>query len=169
MINPPLNNKNETVKAGKYVSFSYSITDDKGNVVEQHDLPVGYVYGGDSEMIGGVDAAILGKKAGDELLVDIGAESMFGERDESLIFTDDINNVPPQFRSLGTEVQMQNDQQETKTFYVTEITETSVTIDGNHPLAGKPLTIKVNLIEVRDILPGDAENSGIHATKPTIN
>lgn len=166
MTDYPSNNKNDTVAFGKYVSFSYSITDDKGNVVEQHDLPVGYVYGGDSEMIGGVDKAILGKKAGDELLVDIEPEEMFGQRDEALIVTDDINNVPPQFRSLGTEVQMQNDKGDSKTFYITEITETTVTIDGNHPLAGKPLTIKVNILEVRDAMPGDAETSGIHATNP---
>ena len=158
----------QTITHGKYISFSYSITDGKGTVVEQHDLPVGYVYGGDSEMIGGVDKAILGKKIGDEVLVDIGPEKTFGAHNPALVFTDDINNVPPQFRSLGSEVQMQNDQGETKIFYVTEITKTHVTIDGNHPLAGKPLTVKVTILEVRDAMPGDAETSGIHSNKQPI-
>ncbi len=163
------NQSDQQVAFGKYISFSYSITDDKGNVVEQHDMPVSYVYGGDSEMIGGVDKAILGKKVGDEILVDIAPEENFGPHDPNLVFVDDIQNVPPQFRTLGAEVQMQNEQGETKSFYITEITDTHVTIDGNHPLAGKPLTIKVNLLEIRDAMPGDAETSGIHATKPTIN
>ena len=77
-------------------------------------------------------------------------ESGFGARDPALTFTDDIENVPPEFRRLGAEVEMQNESGETKTFYVTKIEDGRLTVDGNHPLAGKTLKVQVKILEVRD-------------------
>ncbi len=163
----------EQVQPGKYVTISYSITDEDGNVVEQHDLPIGFVYGSDTELIGGMDKAILGKKAGDTVEVELAPEQAFGEHDPNLTFTDDIENVPPQFRRVGAEVQMQNEAGEVKTFYVSKIEDGKVTVDGNHPLAGKRLKVRVNILEVRDAKPGEELTSGIHAVNmpgsPTIN
>lgn len=163
----------QTVQPGKYVGLTYAIMDEQGAVVEQHDIPLGFVYGSDTELIGGMDKAILGKKAGDEVEVELAPEEAYGERDPSLTFTDDLENVPPQFRKIGAEVQMQNEAGEVKTFYVTDISDDKLTVDGNHPLAGKKLKVKVKIIEVRDANPGEEKVSGIHAvqapTHPTIN
>ena len=153
----------EKVQPGKYVTITYSITDDEGNVVEQHDLPIGFVYGSDTELIGGMDQAILGKQAGDSVEVNLSPDQAFGEHDPDLTFTDDIENVPPQFRRVGAEVQMQNEAGDTKTFYISRIENGKVTVDGNHPLAGKSLKVKVNILEVRDAKPGEELTSGIHA------
>ena len=87
----------DVVQRGKLVTPTYSIADDQDNVVEQHDLPLSFVYGGDTELIGGVDEAILGKQAGDEVLVELPAGQAFGAHDPALTFTDDLANVPPQF------------------------------------------------------------------------
>ncbi len=153
----------EIVQPGKYVTIRYSIVDDQGRVVEQHDLPVGFVYGSDTELIGGLDQAILGKRPGDVLEVKLSPQDAFGEHDPSLTFTDDIENVPPQFRRVGAEVQMQNEAGETRTFYISKIEDGKVTVDGNHPLAGKTLTVRVEVLEVRDAKPGEELTSGIHA------
>ena len=56
----------EIVKSGKYVALTYAILDDQGKVVEQHDVPLGFVYGSDTELIGGMDKAVRGKRAGDD-------------------------------------------------------------------------------------------------------
>ena len=61
----------DTIQKGKFVSLTYSITDEQGNVMEQSDLPVSYVFGGDTELIGGVDEAIAGKKTGDKVDVTV--------------------------------------------------------------------------------------------------
>jgi FKBP-type peptidyl-prolyl cis-trans isomerase SlyD len=156
---------NENVRPGKYVALTYAIADDKGEVVEQHDVPLGFVYGSDTELIGGMDKAVIGKRAGDEVEVKVPPEQGFGEYDPSLTFTDAIENVPPQFRQIGAEVQMKNDQGEAKTFYVTRIEDGKVTVDGNHPLAGKHLTVRVTITEVRDARPGEDQVSGIHAVQ----
>ncbi|WP_456445450.1 FKBP-type peptidyl-prolyl cis-trans isomerase [Thiolapillus sp.] len=155
----------EIVKPGKYVSISYTIRDDDGNVVEQHDLPIGFVYGSDTELIGGMDQAIAGKAAGDEVEVDLPPQETFGEHDPDLTFTDDLENVPPQFRHVGAEVQMQNEAGDTKTFYISRIEDGKVTIDGNHPLAGKTLKVHVKILEVRDAQPGEERTSGIHSAQ----
>ena len=49
------------------VSLTYSIADEAGNILEQTDLPVGYIHGGHTELIGGMDEAVSGKRAGDRV------------------------------------------------------------------------------------------------------
>jgi FKBP-type peptidyl-prolyl cis-trans isomerase SlyD len=139
----------QVITDGQYVSLTYSITDDAGNVLEQTDLPVGYVHGGSTELIGGMDKAVTGKRAGDRVELSIPAEQGFGHHDPDLTFTDDIANVPPQFRHVGAEIQMQNEAQEVKTFYVTRVENGRLTVDGNHPLAGKALHVHIKIHEVR--------------------
>ena len=70
------------------------------------------------------------------------------------------------FRRVGAEVAMQNEAGEVKTFYVTRIEDGKLTVDGNHPLAGKSLFVRVNILEVRDAEPGEEMTSGIHAAGP---
>ena len=153
----------EKIGNGKYVSMSYMIVEDNGEVVEQHDLPIGFVYGSDTQLVGGMDNAVLGKEAGEEVEMLLTPGQAFGERDPNLTFTDDMENVPAQFRQVGAEVQMQNESGETKRFYVTKIEGGKLTVDGNHPLAGKNLTVKIKILEVRDAKPGEEKISGIHS------
>ncbi len=150
----------EIIEDGKYVSLTYSIQDNEGSVLEHSDLPVGFVLGGAQELIGGMDAAIRGKAAGDEIDFDLPPEAGFGSHDAALTFTDDINNVPPQFRQIGAEVQMQNEAGEVKSFYVTRIENGRLTVDGNHPLAGKTLRVHVRIHEVREANLEDLANDG---------
>ena len=80
----------------------------------------------------------------------VSPEGGFGPHDPALTFTDDIQNVPPEFRRIGAEVQMQNEAGESKTFYVTAIDNGRLTVDGNHPFAGQLLQVHVTIREVRD-------------------
>ena len=153
----------EIISNGKYVSLTYTILDDQNNVVEQHDLPIGFVYGSDTELIGGMDRALKGKAAGDSVEVSIPPDDAFGPYNPSMTYTDDLENVPPEYRRLGAEVQMQNEGGEAKTFYVSRIEDGKLTVDGNHPLAGKTLQVKIKILEVRDAKTGEEKVSGIHA------
>ncbi|MBK1693514.1 peptidylprolyl isomerase [Chromatium weissei] len=140
----------QTIRAGKLVALTYSITDANGAILEQTDLPVTYIHGGQIELIGGMDAAIHGKRAGDTIELQLTPEQGFGAHDSTLTFTDDLNNVPPEFRFIGAEVQMQNEAGEVRSFYVTEIADGKLTVDGNHPLAGKSLVVHIRIQEVRE-------------------
>ncbi len=159
----------ETIKNGKFVSLTYSISDPDGNLLEQSDLPVSYVHGGETELIGGMDRAVAGKSQGDEVTLTIPSSEAFGEHDPNLTFTDDIENVPPQFRQLGAEVQMQNEDGDVKSFFVTRIEDGRLTVDGNHPLAGKTLVVKVKILEVRDATKEDAMSVGLPGQSHTLN
>ncbi len=140
----------EVIKSGKFVSLTYTISDAEGNLLEQNDIPVNYVHGGETELIGGMDRAVTGKGAGDRVEMIVPPEDGFGPHDPDLTFSDAIENVPPQFRKLGAEVQMQSESGDAKTFYVTHIQDGKLTVDGNHPLAGKTLKVSVKILEVRD-------------------
>lgn len=140
----------QAIEQGKLVSLTYRIYDESGALLEQSDLPVSYIHGGQNELIGGIDQAVAGKRAGDEVELKVEPEQGFGRHDPDLTFTDEIDNVPPQFRHVGAEVQMQNDSGEIKTFYVTKIDDGRLTVDGNHPFAGKDLRVKVQIMDVRD-------------------
>ena len=156
----------QVVAQGKYVTLTYSISDEQGNVVEQSDLPVGYVHGGHQELIGGMDRAVAGKRSGDIVELALAPEEGFGARDPDLTFTDDVENVPPEIRRVGAEVQMQSESGDVKAFYVTRIENGRLTIDGNHPLAGKALRVKVWIQEVRDPTPDEIQQDAIGDALP---
>jgi len=157
----------QVISDGKYVSLTYSITDDQGSVLEQTDLPVSYIHGGNTELIGGMDRAVAGKRAGDRVELSIPPQEGSGDHDPTLTFTDDIANVPPQFRHVGAEIQMQNEAQEVKTFYVTRIENGRLTVDGNHPLAGKVLHVHVQIHEVREPTTDEIDQDGAACALPT--
>jgi FKBP-type peptidyl-prolyl cis-trans isomerase SlyD len=140
----------EVVSSGKLVALTYRITDEGGSVLEHNDLPVSYIHGGQVELVGGMDRRIEGCRVGDEVEFRVTPDQGFGLHDPSLTFTDNIDNVPPEFRVLGAEVPMQSDSGEVRSFFVTRIANGRLTVDGNHPLAGKTLSVRVKITEVRE-------------------
>lgn len=140
----------DKVAPGKLVSLTYSIRDDQGQILEQSDLPVTYIHGGQVELVGGMDRHIEGCRAGEEVTLTLPPDAGFGPHDPGLTFTDDLANVPPEFRFVGAEVPMQSESGEVRTFIVTRIEQGRLTVDGNHPLAGKTLRVLVRIVEVRE-------------------
>ncbi len=141
----------QRVAKDKVVSFTYQIIDPNGEVVERIDLPMNCVFGRHNRLYDKVENAMLGKVAGDEVSVKLlPSECAWGESDPELIFTDTLHNVPAEYRHVGAEVQFQNENGEVKTFIVTALGEKTITIDGNHPFAGKIVTFIVKIKDIRD-------------------
>jgi FKBP-type peptidyl-prolyl cis-trans isomerase SlyD len=82
--------------------------------------------------------------------VPIDGNQIFGPRDESLVFTDHIDNVPEQYRQLGTSILMENDGGQTRSFLVTRIDDETLTVDGNNPLCGREVVFSLKIVTVRD-------------------
>ena len=143
----------ERIGKHKAATLTYRITDSEGRTVEQNDLPIGYVHGCDSGLFPKVEQALDGCVSGDSAEVTLNPDEGFGVRDPDLTFTDDLDNVPEQFRRIGAEVEMVNDRNEPRTFHVTEITDGRLTVDGNHPLAGQTVVFHVQVHEVRNATP----------------
>ncbi len=147
-----------TVSDKKLVYITYSILDARGMVVEQHDVPVGYVQGANSGILPAIESAVAGRKIGERIEISLTPEEGYGLRDESLVFTDDIENVPDQFRRVGAEVMFENESGETKVFYVTAIENGQLTLDGNPSLAGQSVTCLVNVMDIREATPEEIRN-----------
>jgi FKBP-type peptidyl-prolyl cis-trans isomerase SlyD len=147
-----------SVTHNKLVYITYSILDKRGMVVEQHDIPVGYVHGARSGILPAIEAAVEGCKVGDRVEIDLSPEEGYGLRDESLVYVENLENVPPEFRRVGAEVLFENAAGETKVFYVTAIEDGKLTLDGNPSLAGQSVTCLVNVTDIRDATPEEIRN-----------
>jgi len=140
----------QRVSKNKYIEFTYSIADENGEIIESVSMPVGYVYGGVQQMFDQVEAAIEGRAAGEKISVELPAGEAYGQHDPAMTFTDDLANVPPQFQKIGAEVEMQNENGESKVFVVTAIDDKAITVNGNHPMAGKKTVFNISIVSVRD-------------------
>lgn len=160
----------QKIGKNKAVHVTYVILNEAGNVFEQYDLPIGYVQGADSGLFEKIEKALQGRVAGDKIEVVLSPKEGFGLPHPELTFTDDIDNVPPEFRRIGAEVEFENDRGETMKFLVTKIENGKLTVDANHPLAGQTVTFIVNVVSVRDATaseiaagrPEDESMGGLH-------
>jgi len=159
----------DTIQRNKYVELKYRVVDAKtGNVLTAVDFPLGYVHGRNDVLSPQVMAELEGKAAGDTMSVELDCNELFGHRDESLVVTDYIENVPEEYREVGTSIVMENEQGETKTFVVTRIDETTLTIDGNHPLCGRQVVFELEILTVRDATEGEIATGGKIETPPDL-
>ncbi len=146
------------VGPNKVVSFTYSIVDESGAVIEQSDLPISYVHGGPHDLFEKVEQGLEGSVVGDTIEVELSPEEGFGEHDPDLTYTDEMDNVPLEFRHVGAEVEMMNDQGETRNFIVTHIGNGKLTVDGNHPMAGKTIVFHIRVTAIREATPDEMAN-----------
>jgi FKBP-type peptidyl-prolyl cis-trans isomerase SlyD len=150
----------QRIAPAKLVTLTYRITDAEGRVLEQNDMPVSYLHGGYSEMFEKVERALEGKAAGDVVEVTLAPHEGFGNHDPDLTFTDDLDNVPPEFRRIGAEVEMQNEAGDARTFIVTRIENGQLTVDCNHPFAGKTVHFRIEILSVRDASAEELQQAG---------
>ncbi len=158
----------QRVGLNKVVTLTYVIRDESG-LCEQSDVPVSYVHGApDSQMFPKIEQALEGRGVGDEVEVTLSPEEGFGERDPAKTFSDRIENVPPQYRQVGAQAVFHNDRGESLTMTVVRVENGEVHLDGNHPFAGKTLTYKVRILDIRDASPADLLGLAEPAS-PTLN
>ncbi|HEX2198590.1 MAG TPA: hypothetical protein VHG88_08215 [Burkholderiales bacterium] len=151
----------ETVRDGKFVELTYKVTDRKsGHVLTTVEFPLGYVHGHNEILAPSVHKALEGKSAGDLIEVPIDGNRVFGPRDESLVFTDRIENVPEEYRRLGTSILMQSDTGQTRSFLVTRVTDETLTVDGNNPLCGREVIFTLEILAVRDATAAETRAGG---------
>jgi FKBP-type peptidyl-prolyl cis-trans isomerase SlyD len=92
--------------------------------------------------------------------VPIDGNQIFGPRDESLVFSDDIDNVPEEYRQVGTSILMESDRGQTRSFLVTHVDDEKLTVDGNNPLSGREVVFTLEILTVRDATAAEAMAGG---------
>jgi len=145
------------------VSIHYTLTNDEGEVIDSSigDEALAYLHG-NGNIISGLESALHGKSVGDKFKVRIDAEDAYGEIEDDRIQVisremfegvDDLE-VGMQFQadvSSGPGV-----------ITIISIDGDDITIDGNHPLAGVPLTFEVEVIDVRPATAEEIDHGHIH-------
>ena len=148
----------------KVVSFTYTILEEGGTILEQSDLPINYVHGGKHDLFEKIEQELEGCVENDVVQVKLTPEEGFGPYDPSLTYTDDLENVPEEFRRIGAEVEMMNDQGDSRKFKVTQIENGKLTVDGNHPMAGKQIIFNIKVVGIRDATSDEVS----HGVEPMI-
>ena len=104
---------------------------------------------GSGNVIPGFENAVEGMAVGDKKSVTIPPEEAYGPRHEQLIQDVPRNRLPDGITpTVGMDLQSQNENGQVMQFSVTAVDEESITVDGNHPLAGKALSFDVELVEI---------------------
>ena len=160
----------DTIEDNKFVELNYKVIDTKtGAVLVTVEYPLGYVHGVNDVMSDAVTKELYGKKVGDIIEVPIDTTLLYGERDESLVFTDRIENVPEEYREIGMTITMENDKGEMKSFIVTRFDDKTLTVDGNNPLCGREVNFALEVLSIRDATEEEIEHGGAVDANPDLN
>lgn len=148
----------ESIQENKLVELNYKVLDEKtGQVLTTVEFPLSYVHGADKVLSPMVTEQLEGKTAGEIIEVPIDGNKIYGPRDENLVFTDRLENVPEEYREIGTKILMESASGSTKEFFVTRIDEETLTVDGNSPLCGRDLIFTLEILGIRDATPEEIE------------
>jgi FKBP-type peptidyl-prolyl cis-trans isomerase SlyD len=155
---------------GKFVELTYEVIDRKsGQVLTGVEFPLGYVHGHNEILAPSVHEQLEGRCAGDVIEVPIDGNRIFGPRDESLVFTDRIENVPEEYRRVGTSILMENERGQARNFIVTRVDERTLTVDGNNPLCGREVLFRLAVVTVREATEEETKAGGAIGAGPDVD
>lgn len=145
------------------VQFLYTLTDEDGQELDKStDTPLAYLHG-HQNIIPGLENALLGKQAGDELSVTIAPADAYGE-----FIAEAVQSVPKSnFQGVdniqaGMQFQTQTEDGQVMLVTVKDVTDDEVVVDGNHPLAGQTLHFDVKIVSVREATKEELEHGHAH-------
>lgn len=105
---------------------------------------------GNEDFFPQIEEALIGMAPGEKKSVTIPAEDAFGEYDEEEVFSISreqlTGDIAPE---VGMELELTGDDDEPVEVTVVEVTEDTITVDANHPLAGEDITYEIELLEIR--------------------
>lgn len=150
------------------VKFNYTLTNNKGEVLDQsRGEPLAYLHGYHNIILG-LETQMTGKSVGDKFVATIAPKDAYGE-----YVSEAVQEVPrANFQGVdnievGMQFQSQSDDGHVMLVTVKEVTDDVVVVDGNHPLAGVELTFDVEIVDIREatkeeLAHGHAHGAGGH-------
>ncbi len=145
------------------VSIHYTLTNDEGEVIDSSigNEPLVYLHG-NGNIISGLEQALLGKSVGEQFTVRIDAADAYGE-----LMEDRVQVIPREMFEgvdvLEVGMQFHADVSEGPgVVTIVAIDGDEVTIDGNHPLAGVPLTFDIEVLEIRPASAEELDHGHVH-------
>jgi FKBP-type peptidyl-prolyl cis-trans isomerase SlyD len=142
----------DTIRDGAVVQIAYTLKLANGEVIDytEVDDPLEYLHGADN-IIPGLERELTGLGAGDKKDVRVAPADGYGEYDPSEVEEISTSELPPGMPvKVGMIMAIPDDDGSMMEAMVTAVTKSTVTLDFNHPLAGKPLFFSVEILGIRD-------------------
>ena len=145
------------------VAFHYTLTNDTGEVLDSSEgrQPLTYLHGA-GNIIPGLEKQLEGREAGEKLSVSVSPEEGYGEVEPQLVQEvprDSFQGVEEVAPGMQFQAQTQGGP---LMVTVTQVEGDTVTVDGNHPLAGQKLNFEVEIAEVREASQEEVEHGHVH-------
>jgi len=138
-------------KAGDTVRVHYEGQLSDGTIFDSslEMEPIEFILGQDT-VIPGFEQAVIGMEVGESKDISIPPEEGFGDYSEDLVVNIEKTILPPDINpELGMQLEVSSEEEETsRVFTIADIAEDSITLDGNHPLAGAEIAFKIELLEI---------------------
>jgi FKBP-type peptidyl-prolyl cis-trans isomerase SlyD len=146
------------------VSIDYTLTNDAGEVLDSSNgaEPLDYIHG-TGQIISGLENALAGKQQGDAFKIRLEARDAYGERDDSRMMTATRAQFGGDEPEVGLEVRADGPDGG-QVLRIVSVENDVVTLDGNHPLAGVPLTFDVTVVGVRAATKQELQHGHAHGS-----
>lgn len=151
------------IENDKVIQFHYTLTEEGGPFTESSrgDHPVAYLHGHDN-VLAGLEAALLGKQAGDTVSVTLAPEQAYGLRDPRQQQRMSVKHLKFNGKHLRAgDTAWVETEEGPRQVTVVKVGKFMAEVDTNHPLAGKTLTFDIEVVSVRDAT--DDEKAHGHA------
>jgi len=138
-------------KDGDTVNVHYTGKLEDGTVFDSsvEREPLEFTLGAGT-IVPGFEEAVRGMQAGQSKTVTIPSQEAYGPRRDEMVLVIERTELPPELKpDVGQQLQMQQSDGRAVSVLVTDVSETTITIDANHPLAGKDLTFEIELLEIK--------------------
>ena len=150
------------ISKNKVVSLDYTLTDDQGQIIDRaQDGDFAYLHGAHN-IIPGLEQALEGKTAGDEMPVTVEPAEAYGERNDALQEVVPREMFGQEEVEVGMQFHAQSPDGDMLIVTIIGVDGDRITVDGNHPLAGKTLTFAVKVIGVRDANEEEIAHGHVH-------
>jgi FKBP-type peptidyl-prolyl cis-trans isomerase SlyD len=152
------------IEKNAVVSLTYELSDSSGALVEKTSDPISYLHGGYDGIFPAVEEALHGKSVGDKFSVSMEPDDAFGEYEHDLVRAEPRSMFPEEV-AVGMQFEGGSEDDEDEDFMlytVTEVSDDEVTVDGNHPLAGKSLVFSGTITGVRAASAEELAHGHVH-------
>lgn len=144
----------------RVISFHYKLTNSRGDTLDSSfgQEPLSFLEGA-NQIIPGLESELVKLKVGEKSHITVAAEDAYGQRDESLIVEIERHRLPPGQINVGDRFRSS---QHPTPLTVTKVTDTHITLDANHPLAGQDLTFDVEITGIRNATDEEIAHGHVH-------
>jgi len=137
-------------KDGDTVKVHYTGKFEDGTVFDSTDgrEPLEFTLG-NGQLIAGFEKALIGMNPGESKTSNIPQDEAYGSRNEEMKQVVERNQLPPDLDpQVGMQLQVKTPEDQTLIVSIAEVSDTHVTLDANHPLAGKDLSFDIQLVDI---------------------